>query len=664
MGGIGSGRKKTTTGITAAAGQIRLNDNDTTDWSTLISDYDKMRKGDPIIPATLQALKLPIRRSKLNITCEKTARSILAQEYIEYCFENLQKDSYRDGGEEYFRRHLLLMLDYGLSMFEPVWNAEIYNDHHTSRLLYMAPIQLETIYRFLFDDANVEFRGIEQYRRNKNGGIDPLIMPSEHLFMAVNQEEFGDVRGQSILRPARMVWNYKQQVMNSLARATSRGAGIPVFTIMPGDEGAKAKAEEMGRTVGNANQAYVIEVENQIKFRLEALKDIDKAQELLSYMDRQMFFMTLTQFMTSGLGENGSRAATSELKTPYELRIQDLTADIEQLYNRLIEIMIERSWLKGILGTMEYPKAKLSVPTSTDLSAVAGEIRNLAVSKAITLNNEDEKYLREMFGLPEAKLNEEIDRSPIPEKSMNLDMKRKALEIFEYKSAQNHYTQHQEKVDGEIDKLYRAIVKEVALMVSSGKSVKFSTIGDSISHMEKLYSKGFEAGQRDIRKEFAKIGVEKKLLANVYKTPPKKIGRLTKNLYFTTESYAENLLEGATKKAIAGSPEDFLLLKLIDALKTVRRSLSTAIMDGYTNGRADIMDEMAAIGIEYEYTSVLDESLCDKCGPLDGIRMTLQEILDAGLRIGNGRTNPDCDGGDYCRCQLVPVGVREVVNVS
>ena len=57
--------------------------------------------------------------------------------------------------------------------------------------------------------------------------------------------------------------------------------------------------------------------------------DLSK-QSIGEFFNREIFFNTLSEFMTSGIGQNGSRAATSEHKSAYELAANYILQTIEE----------------------------------------------------------------------------------------------------------------------------------------------------------------------------------------------------------------------------------------------------------------------------------------------------------------------------------------------
>lgn len=77
----------------------------------------------------------------------------------------------------------------------------------------------------------------------------------------------------------------------------------------------------------------------------------------------------------------------------------------------------------------------------------------------------------------------------------------------------------------------------------------------------------------------------------------------------------------------------------------------------FVSGLADTFEQHADVVAAWQYTAVNDSGLCEQCAPWDGeIFDTLDALFDV---LPNFGPNPDCDGGDRCRCRAVPVPPAE-----
>jgi len=100
---------------------------------------------------------------------------------------------------------------------------------------------------------------------------------------------------------------------------------------------------------------------------------------------------------------------------------------------------------------------------------------------------------------------------------------------------------------------------------------------------------------------------------------------------------------GAIGEALANA-----LLKVLGARSIAAGVVSTALFSGMG---ATFEENQDIIG-GFEYSAVLDGGTCDECAALDGSTYeswdAIQDVLP------NGGPNPECLGGDRCRCRAVP----------
>lgn len=71
-------------------------------------------------------------------------------------------------------------------------------------------------------------------------------------------------------------------------------------------------------------------------------------------------------------------------------------------------------------------------------------------------------------------------------------------------------------------------------------------------------------------------------------------------------------------------------------------------------GLGSVWDEADAAGVTtaWTYTAVMDDGTCETCAGFDGETYESWEAIQEVLP--DGGPNPDCDGGDRCRCRAVP----------
>ena len=301
--------QETTPDLMISAAEVTPNDIDIEDPQKIYRICERIRKNSPIAGRLLQMLKMPILNTWYTIEKPNDSEeSRLSQEYLQFCF-----DQFADGYSD-FIYHDLLSLDLGVSLFEKVYeNGVDFVDstgkrYITNIIRRMSPIQQSTIYRWIYNRYQ-DFTGIEMYVYHDDMSNEMIIVPANKLYLHTHNKEFRNIRGNTEYRPIIETYNIKQRIIKSVARKTARGAGVPELKVNTTDERILAAANMIGRTLGNADNAYVI-TNPDIDFTLHSLTDQEHSMEFLDFLNREMFFNFLSQFMTSGIGGNGSRAAT------------------------------------------------------------------------------------------------------------------------------------------------------------------------------------------------------------------------------------------------------------------------------------------------------------------------------------------------------------------
>lgn len=676
-------KQETAPGIEVIGGEITHSDFDSKDWHELLKDYTNMVNGDSVAGTTLDMLKAPIMNADKNIMPgDDSELALEAVDYANWCFDTMWK------GFDYLKSHKLTALDFGLSLHEVITkNGVEYRTKEgkkklTTKVVKLSPIEPETIFKFKYNKDTVEFDGIEHEKRIPDEGSIFIDIEADKLNLWTWRESFNDIRGKSVLRPARMAWDSKRKVLNAKVTGTQRGAGLVVVETIGNPQDAST-VKKIGRTLTQAvPNAYTTYDNTKYNVKLLEPKNQADVMELLEFLNREMFFNTMTQFMTSGLGQNGSRAAASELKSSYELAINSVIAALEQNLQALLDLMINISYL-GNMPKESRPIFKFASIREVDLTKTADNLKKLYEATLLQPNQEDKVYIREIFGLPETitdngdvATDEEDQAEEIKAEGcgcgnhqlgMNLSPHRELHEheknVFELESAKAFYLEVQEKsqkiMDSVIDKMFNDIYNQVKADKNNSINIRFQ--GELTARLTKLYESGFEIGQEDIDKELKKIGASDRKLALTPKGRDRKnksinrwVGRLAFNIKTTLEDALENTsIDRINKK---GGIKPFVE-SYKDGFKGDKRRVLQETDSGYVDGRGKTLRDRAEEVGEVFYSAILDGNLCDVCAPFDGAILTVKEAQDNDLQFSSP-TNLNCEGGQKCRCVLVPFTTR------
>lgn len=91
--------------------------------------------------------------------------------------------------------------------------------------------------------------------------------------------------------------------------------------------------------------------------------------------------------------------------------------------------------------------------------------------------------------------------------------------------------------------------------------------------------------------------------------------------------------------------------KALLAVLGARSIAADLVAPAFDRGLADTFEQHPEL--QFQYSAVLDAGTCDPCATLDGeVYDSWDAIQDV---LPDGGPNPDCAGGDRCRCRPVPV---------
>jgi hypothetical protein len=655
----------TGTGIYVNSGQIEASDYDITDWVTLQKDYYKMRVSDPLISTTIDIIKYPIMMSEYRI---ETPNKEVA-EYIRFVFDNIK------GGFKNFKYHKLLALDFGLSMHEMiVKRADYWKGKLTNRPIAFNPIQNETIQEFHFDDQ-VDFIGIKHNRRIPQKGQFPIDIEVDSLDYFSYNQIYNDIRGTALYRPDRFFWDCKHKVITAKTNATIRGAGfIGIGYNGEPSDADKGKIETIGRSIAAAKNAYFSYNKEKISVDILELKNQADVIPFLDYLDRQLFFNTLSQFLTAGIGQNGSRAAAGELKSPYELFSSYTLESLQENFQLLVDRIIDMSWAANI-PEEEWPVFKFNSIRAIDLIKVANYTKALYDTSILTKQPEDEKYLREIFGMPELTAQAAIINPTIPALSKKLNKRNLSSDLIEFEnrvfstdSATEHYETMSEKIKLSMVKITRILFDDIREQLKAGKDVdiaiKQRVISQALTIAMRLYDEGFNRGSKDIKDEVKKLSTSTALALDkkIYSSKMKVVERSLKNYFFKVKNVVEGNLGKISDNYIkkVGGLDEYIM-GFETGFAGEKGAIQTELENSYVDGRGETLLDLADNIDTYYYSTSMDNSLCDECAPFDGQIMTKDEIESEGLNF-TSPINPFCLGKYHdpntCRCQIVAYSVK------
>ena len=624
--------------IKVFSGQIS-NENILEDYSSLLKELEQIYFTDILTKTTIDLLIAPIKQAGFEIIArDRTTTQLKAKRFLEFTINSLI-----DGFSNVLN-HSLFSVVTGSQFFEIVWNVEKFEDILCNRIIRLVPIKNENIVNYLYNSKG-DFVGLEIYDDKK----DIITLNKEDIFYVIHHQFFNDVRGNSEIRAILPLVKTKQALIKYAEKTIARGVGVPIaYATENYDESKNELYKKLLRNIAATDGAYALVSKTDIE-KIEFLTvNQSNIMPLLEFLNRDIFFNTLTQFLTTGLGQNGARATAEELKSPYLLKVGSILAEIESYFQWLCNIIIENSSLKLVLNKEDYPIFKFVNVTEIDMQNFANTISTLA-NVGLKLNDDDLSYIRKLLQLPEKTENVETEGN-LNRKDNKINLRQRKIndfEVFEYETLKNLF----DKTEKDLQVYFDNLIKKIAIDIFIAK--KTNSNFNTTEIYNKLYNDIAEKIKK-VKEESSNIALKelKKLnykLTHRYKfnneidTPIlefiiKIIDSLQLDLFDSAESY------------------EYIEKQIKNNIKQEERQLITSVQNEITNIRNEIF---VSEGVrKFRYTTSLDENVCDVCSPLHNIIINKEEIEDLGLSL-TAPVNPNCSGllrkGGHCRCQLIPV---------
>lgn len=357
-------------------------------------EYDKMRRNDATVKSAILAVTLPIRRAKWYIKpASESLEDIDRAEFVKWnLFENL------DSTFDDFMRQACLHLVFGNMVFEKVYNIRPWEGKDMVTWEKFGPRLPRTIHRWETKDH----KGIEQILHDGR----QVLIPWEKLMVFVNEMEGDNWEGISILRAAYKHWYYKDKFYLIDAMAFERqGLGIPKAKLgESSSEADVAKAKEILKNIRANHQQYIVEPHDVtlefMDMKAQTTRDPEKS---IAHHNREITKSVLAQFLELGAGESGSRALSEDQSDLFLLSLETVANNISDVINRFaIQQLIDMNYD----GVQYYPTLEYTSISRVDIQKLATAYEVLTRSGGISAQEEDERYLREVMGLPEREIEE------------------------------------------------------------------------------------------------------------------------------------------------------------------------------------------------------------------------------------------------------------------
>ena len=414
--------------------------------------YREMADNDPIIGAFLYTIESLVRQVPWRIepaSEEREAQQVA--EFVESCLGDMSH-TWDD-----FLSEVLSLLIYGWSLFEIVYKVRGgRSDDPTRRSAYddgrigwrkLAIRGQETIVRWELDDDG----GIRGAWQSAPPTYEEVFLPIERCLLFRLRPNRGSPEGYSLLRRAYVSWYYLKRLREIEAIGIERDlAGLPVLEVPPELLHPEAtpdlvqlrqQLETLVAEIRRDEREGLIlpsEVEpgtgqpTGFRFRLLSTggqRQLDVHETIVRY-EQRIAMTVLAEFLLLGMEQVGSFALASSKTRLFAVALRALLESITSVFNRfaiprLMELNgIDRKYWPALAhGDIDVPP----------LDELASYIERLARAGFVAPDEELERYLRKLAGLPERSRDREPVQMSEPDVSdvveMLEDMRRALADI-------------------------------------------------------------------------------------------------------------------------------------------------------------------------------------------------------------------------------------------
>lgn len=647
-----------------------------------IRELDRMHRADADARGAVRMVANPILSSTWSIDpyggedADENAEQVAA--FVEWAiFEYLG-----------WRTHLWTVLDVvlpiGHAPFEEIW--ELADHDGTDRWACKLALRLpRSIWRFHQDDAG-RLTAIEQQTRR---GM--VTIPAEQLVYYRLSARGDNWRGESLLRSAYKHFHYKEKLELIAAIGEERFAvGTPI--AYPPQSYSDDKRDALAEVLGNLRtheSGFVVADFPHAQFAEKGTGGVIEILQptaqhdvvpLLNYHSGKIASSVLQEFMRLGHAEVGAKATAETQANPFMEFCEAISGVVvedtvnEQLIPKLVALNFPHA--EGL------PRLRGSLIDQTSVAELADAVGKLVTASAITVDPGLEDWLREYMGMPTidpqvredaeaaaqaaaqaaAKAGEQPTHQPTDEPGGDEDAAGRPPSKLTLRRQSRPLTWWEEimqldrveaALDGARDRFIAAaqpVTHQIAVEIASNPRKRAPAPGELADAIADELNALYWTGRDTVQSE---LGAQRPSLTRTWRLRAEGDGPL-ESLRLRAEAAAENVINrmvAAVKRDVLARSKTTQASMQVAAEAAARGALREEAQQhasvALNLGRAQEADEHADVIQGARYTSVLDANTCSDCRLADD---DVLRPLDDPVRLERIPPNPDCDGGDKCRC--------------
>ncbi len=640
--------------------------------------YEEMRRSDGQVAATLSAMKLPIRGAEWSVTApdDPTPAEQEAADFVQDCLFN---ECDFDGIVE----NALLMLDFGFAAHEDVF----YISGDQIRLRKCAPRLPVTCYRWVTNNDGPPDLIQMGYQ---GSSYKTVQIPGNKLALFTLGQEGDNYTGRSLCRPMYKHWYMKTALEIVEAIASERnGMGIPVITMAANaTSNDRRVAEQWLQSLSVSEKTGLLNPPGWT-FELVGVKgQVHSALPTIEYHDSKITKAALAQFMDLGGGHSGgNRALGQTMSDFFYLSLQALASSIARV---LTETTCKRLCDLNFAGLTRYPKISVQKILSTKIETAVDALTKLAAGTVNVIQPDDdlEAWIRQDLGAPPAskprprpasggeggapKAGPDLSASEAapPASAPKLSREPRGVEKFMALSAiVGTLDQGQQDIAAALRAARPRLQKEIVQKLMSRPAAEAHRVSIGLDEVlvtavRSIMDGISDYGHKSVTEERARqlrAGGQVPTAATVRASAAGKKQDLGVYADGIVSEFSNNLQARAANVVLdQRRTSKSTGQQILDAEETLDEQ-SDGWIDGmsykganeaFADGRQDGYEAYAEEIGEVLYSALLDPNTCDQCSSADGESGATPDDITA-------VPNPDCDGGDKCRCVHVFVFADE-----
>jgi hypothetical protein len=368
--------------------------------------YDKMRKSDGQVAATLLAMTLPIRTTKWYIDPAKNEEGEIEPEDEEIA-EFVRKaifDKMEMTWDE-FLEQALTCLDFGFSLFEKVY----YSDGEHILIRKLAQRLATSIDRWQTLDGKPGVTQILPSSVLRDGQtLNMISIPASKLVVFTYKKEGTNYEGTSICRPMWKHWWLKDTYYKYEAcKHEKQSMGMP---IVYAPEGASDEDKSdiisilKNYRVSEESFMFLPSLNWKVEFMDVKSSGNSNLQESIKHHNAMISLSVLAQFLNIVESQMGSRALSEDQSDLFLLTLGGVAGIIRDNVNRyVIQELVALNF-----NTDRFPKLCFDPLGSVDVTALVSNLVQLSGAGMVKADDNLEKFIRQKMDLP-APIEEEVD---------------------------------------------------------------------------------------------------------------------------------------------------------------------------------------------------------------------------------------------------------------